>query len=480
MPLQTFRDEGFSAKTLERPAVKSMMDFIAEHPKEVDYVVVYQIDRMSRNAADFFALLKALATYGIEIRDASAPLESTPANKLIQGMNALMAEFDNSQKSLRITENMKRQAIDGHRMHKAPWGLKNVRDINGRPAVEPVPGIAEKIAAVLTKFSEGTYTKTDLVKLCHQVGLTQSNGKPMSIQYVSKLLVNPLYAGLERSSLTDGQFVESTFEGIIGRDVYSTNQELLQGRHRHVKGEKGKYIKVHPDYPLRGFIRCQDCGSKLSASASTGRGGKKYPRYSCANSKCRAGHIKPDALHALFQQHLEGLTPSKNMLQLMRLVVVRKWNTEMKEVRQARAKLSDQIVELEEQKITAIEKVVSGEITATDKNLLCQKLNDKIARLQRDMSLMDRRLGLKQEAIDYAINYLGSAPRLWADAGIDMKVRYQRMIFPDGLTFDLKNEKFGTAPMSILYRLADNKKDSETGSESSLVVPRGVEPRLTE
>jgi hypothetical protein len=50
-----------------------------------------------------------------------------------------------------------------------------------------------------------------------------------------------------------------------------------------------------------------------------------------------------------------------------------------------------------------------------------------------------------------------------------MKQVYQKLIFPEGLTFDLKTKEFRTAKMSPLYRLTDTKKDAEAPSESTMV-----------
>jgi len=72
----------------------------------------------------------------------------------------------------------------------------------------------------------------------------------MSYQYLDKMLRQPIYAGLEKSTLTDGQIVTSTFAGIVPEWVYYTNQQLLDSR--QVNKTEG-YQNIHPDYPLRRF-----------------------------------------------------------------------------------------------------------------------------------------------------------------------------------------------------------------------------------
>ena len=60
----------------------------------------------------------------------------------------------------------------------------------------------------------------------------------------------------------------------------------------------------------------------------------------------------------------------------------------------------------------------------------------------------------------------------------DLKIRFQKMIFPEGLTFDTSTVTFGTSTISPLYRYAPNKNDLSMKDKSSLVTSRGIEPLL--
>lgn len=75
LPTQVFRDEGKSAKTLDRPEMQRMLKYITTHHSEIDYLIVYQIDRLSRRASDYFEITQALGRHNIQIRDASEQLD---------------------------------------------------------------------------------------------------------------------------------------------------------------------------------------------------------------------------------------------------------------------------------------------------------------------------------------------------------------------------------------------------------------------
>ena len=56
--ISVYEDEGFSAKNLERPQFQQMMkDLEKQH---FDYIVVYRLDRISRNVSDFSGLVENL------------------------------------------------------------------------------------------------------------------------------------------------------------------------------------------------------------------------------------------------------------------------------------------------------------------------------------------------------------------------------------------------------------------------------------
>lgn len=67
---------------------------------------------------------------------------------------------------------------------------------------------------------------------------------------------------------------------------------------------------------------------------------------------------------------------------------------------------------------------------------------------------------------------------LWLNADPDLKIRFQKMIFPEGLTFDTRTLAFGTSAISPLYTYAPNKKDLSAKEKSLLVTLPGIEPGL--
>ena len=58
-----FEDEGFSGGNLNRPAFQQMLSAARSH--ELSSIVVYRLDRISRNISDFSTLIEELSRLGV-------------------------------------------------------------------------------------------------------------------------------------------------------------------------------------------------------------------------------------------------------------------------------------------------------------------------------------------------------------------------------------------------------------------------------
>lgn len=472
--VRTFREEGASAKTSNRPELQNLLEFIRAHGKEINYLIIYEIDRLARNMEDYMEILTELRKYGIELKDPNSSSEGSKSDKLINYFKAIVAELDNDVKSERVTDNMKKHAKDGYRMAKAPYGLQNSRDLLGNSILVSSPVLGEKIAHLLNEFSTETCTIKDLVEIAQTIGLTRPNGTPMNHNLLGKMLRNSLYAGLEKNKHTNGEYVEtSQFDGIIEKDTFWRNQRILNRR----KGSKVESYSVnHPDFPLRRFLLCETCQKPMRGSAPTGGSGKSYPKYHCTS--CPKASIAASELNKQFVELLTQLSPNKLTLKLIKVMIVRVWNDELKTLHSERKKLQKRIDDLEEHKQKATDKLVADDITKQDKIDTHLKADKEIEGLKDRMSRVVRQMGTKEEAIDYVLDYMDNAPKLWLDATPDMRAVYQTMIFPEGIEYNFYKKEFGTPKLSALYTLANIKKDPSKSDESLLVTSRGIEPRL--
>jgi site-specific DNA recombinase len=90
-----FREEGASAKTADRTEVQKLLQYCRLHKRQVQFVVVFNLTRFAREKYDHFALRAHLKSLGISLRSATEPIDDTSTGKLMEGVLAAFAQFDN-------------------------------------------------------------------------------------------------------------------------------------------------------------------------------------------------------------------------------------------------------------------------------------------------------------------------------------------------------------------------------------------------
>jgi site-specific DNA recombinase len=103
------------------------------------------------------------------------------------------------------------------------------------------------------------------------------------------------------------------FEPLVSEGTFEQVQAILEGR----IVVSGPRPRNHPDFPLRGFVRCEVCGRPLTGSWSKGRAGAYYAYYHC-QPRCRAANVSKVALEGEFVDLLADLQLSAGFMRLVK------------------------------------------------------------------------------------------------------------------------------------------------------------------
>jgi site-specific DNA recombinase len=94
-----FEDEGYSGATLERPGLERVRDLAAEG--QIQVVLVYSPDRLSRKYAYQILLTEELARHGVETLFVNAPQSATVEDQLVVQVQCMIAEYERAQNPAR-------------------------------------------------------------------------------------------------------------------------------------------------------------------------------------------------------------------------------------------------------------------------------------------------------------------------------------------------------------------------------------------
>jgi DNA invertase Pin-like site-specific DNA recombinase len=187
--LQRFFEQGESAKTADRSQLQQLLTFCRQNKGRVHFVVVFNLTRFARDKYDHFALRSLLQSLGMSLRSATEPIDDTSTGKLMEGVLAAFAQFDNDVRSDRTKAGM-RAALDlGRWVFLAPIGYLNAPRGIGKSLIEdPLRG--PLIRRAFEEYATGRYTKQQLLAQVTSWGLTNRRGKPLTSQAIGMLLRN--------------------------------------------------------------------------------------------------------------------------------------------------------------------------------------------------------------------------------------------------------------------------------------------------
>jgi site-specific DNA recombinase len=129
--LERFHEEGESAKTTDRSQLQSLLTYCRLNKGRVHFVVVFNLTRFARDKYDHFALRSHLQSLGISLRSATEPIDDTSTGKLMEGVLAAFAQFDNDVRSDRTRAGMRAALELGRWTFLAPIGYLNAPHTTG-------------------------------------------------------------------------------------------------------------------------------------------------------------------------------------------------------------------------------------------------------------------------------------------------------------------------------------------------------------
>lgn len=160
-------------------------------------------------------------------------------------------------------------------------------------------------------LATGRFTKREVIRRATGAGLRTGQGLPLSPQTFGQLMRNRIYIG-QVESPDCGVSARGDFEPLIDEDTFYRAQAVLDGRVTVTAPRQ----RNHPDFPLRGFVRCESCGRPLTGSWSKGRNGR-YAYYHCRR-RCRAVNVSKAVLEGAFVDELALLQPTPGYMRLVK------------------------------------------------------------------------------------------------------------------------------------------------------------------
>jgi site-specific DNA recombinase len=475
--IKWFYDEAKSGKNADREELTNLLKTAIKMKGQIDFVIVYKMSRASRDVASYVTQIRSvLAAKGIMIRSATEPFDESPMGQFIETLYVSVAQLDNDTKREMVVDNMTRIAKQGYWQHKPLRGYKKAKINNSegqpRPSMEAGEE-ANKVTDILMRFNRGDIGEAALCRYATSIGFLSLQGKQLTQELIHKMIIRPEYAGFVHDKFTNYEVVDGKHKGLISKEVYDQNQIILKSKNKdYLLGLKHNTINMM--YPLRRFVLCAQCNKYLTACNPS-----NSPRYFCHRPSCRGtGSMHADLVHAKFEQLLATIEPKPSTIKLMKEIIKRQTVKELGNINQDIAKKRDKLDELATFRADTIKSFISGKISEEDKQIAidsvdCDKLDAK-----QDLDELEQQQTLSESNIEYALNFMGNIAKQWSDAPLDLKQKFQNLIFPKGFVLDIKNDNFIISEISPLYTYINDEMAASYATNFAMVIPRRIELRL--
>lgn len=433
---EIFIEQGESAKTTDRTELQRLLRYCSSSKERINAIIVYKIDRISRNTDDYSYLRIALKKHGVEIKSASEHFENTPAGRFMENIIANVAQFDNDVRTERSIGGMKEAVREGRYVWTAPLGYDNIR-INGRSTIAQ-----NKQSKVVLKtyqmVAQNVATIEDVRKEIMQIGLVNRLGKPISKSQFYAMLKNKLYTGV---IIKFGEQHKGLFDPIVSEQLFEQVQYVLKKRTQRT----GKYVIESSDFPLRRFIY-HPSGFRLTGSWCKGRN-KHYPYY---RFPIKGMWYKKESLENLFMSYMDALKLTNTQYSELKQAVKRHFlkgtENHEKEITKARA----YFLELRSNQTNLIQKNMQGVISD---NILREQLE----LIEKELFNVNKVLmtdSIERKEIegmfDFVCNYFKNPSKIWVNSSLEDRLKLQWFHFPKGINFD--GEKFGTREPLFIFK----------------------------
>ena len=464
---RVFREEGESAKTAARPQLQTMLNYCAINAKkrEIGAVVVYRLDRLARMSYDHGGIRLSLKKVGVQIRAVLEHFDDSPGGRFYENMVAAAAQFDNDVRSARTVEGMRQGLLQGRWMWQAPLGYLKPTSATTAPSLVFDPEVAPLVRLAFEEAAKGTRSKGLILEELTALGLQTRHGKSLTPQTFGRLLRNPIYAGRVVNARWDID-APGDFEPIVGESLFRAVQGV-EGRPQNGTDQR---LRDHPDFPLRRFIRCADCGAPLTASWSKGRSGR-YGYYRCPRKDCRGVNVRKERLEQLFVERLETLCVRPQLFGLLGAVVRDEWGDRTGAARAAQERVDSRLTDLERRRDRLVDAFVHDR--AIDRETYEQqrrRLDEQVADL-RDLRLASKVPSVNLDrALLVAEKLVTDLPGCWNRLQWQQRPQFLRVVYPGGVTFG--NGLIGTGQSSWLF----NCFGVETVPDDAWAPPTGFEP----
>ena len=340
-----------------------------------DFVLVYKLDRFSRNKYESAIHKKTLRDNGIKLISATENIPETPEGIILESLLEGMAEYYSAELSQKVKRGLNESRQKGtFQGGYTPFGYK---------IVDKKIIIHEEEASVVRyiyeQYAAGVFVK-DIKAVLDERGV-KNKGRPLSRTAIYFILKSEKYAGIYNFK---GEVFYNMFPRIVPEEIFRIVRSKIEENH---------YGKHDSDavYLLKNLIKCGNCGKPIASESGTGNNGQVKRYYKCSGRKhensCNKSMIRKEILEDLVVDITIKAFTKGTDLNILAERLLKKLNDQ----------ISDQsILNLLEAERNELQKSLNNMLDAVEKGIITSSTKQRIEELENKLEDIDTKVLLEK------------------------------------------------------------------------------------
>ena len=288
---EIFEDDGYSAKNMDRPRYKDMMNSVRNG--KFSHIIVWKVDRISRNLLDFAKMYEELKIYRCAFVSMNEQFDtSTAIGEAMLKIILIFAELERKMTSERVTGIMINRAENGL------WnGARMPVGYRWNPETkfpEPDPDEIKIVQFIFDEY-ERVNSCTQIFRYLNNNNIQTKRGGHWTSKLIHDIIRNPFYIGTYRYNLRESGrgslkpqsswiIKENNHKGIISKEQFERCNKIMDknATDKNMTNFKAcKFIHIFSNHLI-----CAKCGANMTANKDRARlNGYRPSIYSCSKRK---------------------------------------------------------------------------------------------------------------------------------------------------------------------------------------------------
>ncbi|MFT5823594.1 MAG: site-specific DNA recombinase [Crocinitomix sp.] len=438
-----------SAKSEERGEFQKMMKFIESSETPINYILVYKLSRFSRSGANAIYLSEQLRNKNINIISATEYSDtSTSSGVLLQNMQFVYNKYENDMRTDMIKDAVVKKIRQGYTMFKSPRGYDQ-KKVDGEP--------------IVTINKDGDYIRKAFYlkanKGLNYIEISQYLRQKYDFEIkrgeLKRIFKNPYYTGIIVSKYLEGEIIKGRHEAIVPYDVFLKVNELNK---RIVQGYECR--KKNDNCPLTTFVICNKCSKNLVGYDKVK---KKKSYYKCPTIGCKC-NINNEKIHDQFGNLLDEYSLDDKFKEPLHQQLKFSFNHLNKENQKEKKEIEQEIDGINKKLDKIKVRYSTGEIDQILYDEVAEIFNRQLTYKLEALQAVDFNVSSFTEYLEDTIDLGMNLKQKWINSDYDTKRRIQRLVFPDGVTYNRLKHEVAPVGVNSLFKLFNELSNSSGGT----------------